>query len=763
MAILKKISVTVNFEQPPKEAISLIGFLFNCNGLLLRQQPVYENLLEFDLYNTPSFAAAEMEHQFTPIDSRELRLFIAPGTDQNITKVTSIEALEPFKPYEAILNVENDASVSILPIPSFVSRFWPLCSCRVTGKVSKWLNRGGSWSDRPVCRARVHICEIDPILFWIDKIPDTVIAKIPQVILNPQEVIKFPIPVPDPPPFMAATTGIRQSAAANIFRTLSADDLQMQAAARLPELSYEIRQNMASGNLNLIRRTIVDHYAELHPWFCLWPWWWWWFYRCTERKVVYTDANGRFDTAVSYYCFGDRPDLYFWVEYLINGVWTTVYAPPKPCNTYWDYACGTNVAIHITDPRVSVDCCCNCPLPGDLVMIRSIGSTSVSHIRQQVSHPGEQPLLEPPPGQSISYSRIGLTDSAAIYDEFFTTSIGDYKRPFGGSLGFYMGFGQGLPNNNIYYYRWSYKKLNNADLSPVTGTTLQLDTPEFKGYDFEYIDGMGDLQIGHDQVKLGPFPVGMQNNLYIIPPSSPNQAPFNITKTDPQWYERTHNMHTIGFDSSQLQGDGLYEFTLELFDQAGTLLSNIPKTTFKVPKFEDADTSVNAPDELLAGVTPTTANAFSMSVRVDNSSCNSQIFTVDVNGVPAASDCCGFVNYKPEGVEADLDLSFLATHPNNFAVFSFGVTRGTCVDDTLTSLADATGMVIDSASGYTLSGGTYKKHFTPAQLLGSCYGNGEGKAAFAETLSVIAMATDGTYRQTSKDAPYRVAAFALEP
>ena len=149
-------------------------------------------------------------------------------------------------------------------------------------------------------------------------------------------------------------------------------------------------------------------------------------------------------------------------------------------------------------------------------------------------------------------------------------------------------------------------------------------------------------------------------------------------------------------------------------------------------------------------------------MRIDNSQCNADIFTVNVNGAPAAIDCCGFVSYKPGGVEADLDLSFLATHPNNFAVFSFGVVKGTCGD---VPIADANGMVIDSAFGYTLSGGIYDKHFTPAQLLGSCYNNGTGKAAFAESLYVAAMATDGVFRLTSKDAqPYpNVAAFALEP
>ncbi|MCD2423794.1 hypothetical protein LQ567_13545 [Niabella pedocola] len=754
MEAIRKLSLAVSYEQPPDKALSVFGFLFYCNGLLLQVQPVRNNVLEFDLSK-----AAALRADKNGIRADELRVFLAPGTDKEVQKIKTIAALEKLQPYEAVLSSTADGGqVSILPVPAAVSRFWPVCQCRVSGKVSKWVHYGNSWEDRPVCRARVHICEIDPIIYWIRRIPDPVIAKIPELFLNPAEVIRNPVPVPDPPPFLQTARNAAVADAA-IFNTQSPEQLQLQAAEKLPDIGADLRQQLLSGNLDQIRNTIVNNYALLHPWFCLRPWWWPWLYRCTERKVVYTDASGRFDTSISYRCFGDQPDLYIWVEYLVNGVWTTVYNPPKPCNTYWDYHCGTELSIHITDPRVPVDCCCNCPLPGDLVMIRSIGGTSVTHINQQS-------YLQAPAGQSVSYNRIGLTDAAAIGDGFFSTSVGDFKRPFGGTFHFYMGFGQGLPRNDIYYYRWSYRKVNAADLNPVSGTTEQIDTPEYKSYDFIFIDGNGDQQIGHDNVKLGPFTVGGENNLYIIPPERPSQAPFNAPQTDPQWYERTHNTHTIGIDSVQLKngaapgGDGLYEFKLELFNQSGTLLTNVPKTTFKVPKFDDADTSVNAPDELLAGVTATSADAFKVLVRVDNSVCNSAVFTVNVNGAPAASDCCGFVKYKPEGAEADLELSFLATHPNDFAVFSFGVSKGTCGG---VANAGALGMVIDDASGYTLAAGIYRKHFTPVQLLDTCYAGGSGKAAFAETLSVIAMATDGTYRQSGKDAPYRVAAFALEP
>jgi len=758
---IKKISIPISFETPPEKEISIIGFLFNCRGILLQSQLIKNNLLEFDLSKENNKQLQPKQKNISP---GELRVFIAPATDPNIQNVASIEELENYKPYEPILNVGKDNKLSILPIPSAISQFWPFCNCRVTGKVSKWFHVGNTWVDRSVCKARVHICEIDSILWWIYRIPDYIIAKIPQAILNPNEIIKFPIPIPDPSPFVSdELSSVASLRSQNIFNTQSAEEIQMATAASLPELGIDIRQNLASGNLNLIRDTIAKNYAILHPWFCLWPWWWPYFYRCKELAVVYTDANGRFDANVSYWCFSDKPDIYIWVEYMINGAWTTVYNPPIPCNTFWDYACGTNINIQITDPRVPGDCCCDCPIPGELVWIRTVGSTSVAHINQTS-------YLQAPPLQSVGYDRIGLTDAAAIYDPWFLpTSIGDYKRPFGASPSLYMGFGSDLPNTEIYYYRWRYKQIANAQLltvSDIYKALLPIGGAVNKGYEYTYIDSHGDTQFGANSVKLGPFTIGSNDNLYIIPPVQPNMAPFSVPETSPLWQEQTYYMNTMSFDSTQLKngimagGDGLYEFELQLFDKSGNLLSNIPKATFKIPDYNNSDFSVNAPDGLLENPTPTTVNAFNILMRIDNAKCNAYIFTVNVNGSPASLDCCGFVKYKSGGVDADLDLSFLATQPNNFAVFSFGVNEGTCG---AVPNANANGMVIDSAFGYTLSGGIYDKDFTPAQLLGTCFNDDKGKAAFAETLSVIAMATDGTYRVTANDAPYQVAAFALEP
>jgi len=763
----KKISLTVNFEQAPQQEISLVGFLFYCDGRFLQMQHVSKNLLEFTLADTagaPNTAPANAAAQ-TP-NTSELRILIAPGTDKRIESVKSIEALEQYKPYEPVLQATADGNFSILPIPSLITQFWPFCSCRVTGKVSKWFFVDGMWEDRPICKARVHICDIDAIWYWIYRIPDYIIAKVPEVILNPREIIKFPIPQPDPPPFATSRVTLEQTKnQKTIFRTFSEEQRHAEAIAALPELSADIRQTLASGNLNKIRETIAANYAIFHPWFCLWPWWWPWFYHCRELAVAYTDAAGRFDKQVSYWCTGDKPDIYIWIEYQINGVWTTVYEPPIPCYTLWNYACGSPINIHITDPRVPGGCCCDCSLPGDVVWVRAVGSTSVSHINQAS-------YVQAPPGQSATYNRIGLTDAAAIYDpSFLPTTVGDFKRPFGGGPTFVVGFGNSLPNNGIYYYRWSYKKVKDAALVNVSDSYKALQPAggiTSKGYEFTYVDSHGDTQFGSNSVKLGPFTVGANDNLYIIPPERPDMAPFSVPEANPQWTEPSYRNYSISFNSDDLRdaglhkGDGLYEFKLELFDKTGALLTNIPKATFKVPDYSNAGFSVNAPDALLELPTPSspTTSGFNILIRIDNSGCSADIYTVKVNGTPASTDCCGFVSYKPGGTEATLDLSFQAAHPNNFAVFEFNVERGTCG---YVAAAGASGMVIDSADGYILGGGgIYDKPFTPAQLLESCYNGGIGKAAFAETLSVAAMATDGTYRLIAKDNG-DVAAFALEP
>lgn len=731
----KKIVLPVAYEKPPEKEIPLSAFLFTRSGKLLQRQVI---------------RSGEISLETTGEDPRDLRLFIAPADEKAAALISSIGGLTSLKPYETVIEHIKEQQFTILPIPEALSRWWLFCRCRVTGRVSKWFNIDHIWQDRPICQARVHISDIDAIRYWIFRIPDEIIARIPDLVRVP-----FPRPpIPDPGPlreFRVADINA-QPPSQNLFKTQSLQENQLTSGYQLSALGEDIRQTLASGNLTQIREAIVANFQLFHPYFCLWPILWPYFYHADELAVVYTDVNGRFDTNIWYRCAGDHPDIYIWVEYMIDGVWTTVYRPSIPCHTRWNYSCGTEIPIHITDPRVHWGC--NEVIPGEIVWIKTIGThTSVSHIYQH--H-----MLQPPPGQSLAYDRIGLTDASAIYDPWFLpTTVGDYKRPFGGSLAFLLQFSSGLPSAGIYHYRWSYRQIAHADLSLAFDTFHILDNAAHKGYTFEYLDTYGVKHFGSNSVKLGPFAVGGNDALYIIPPTNPQMAPFNVPEDSPFWDQNTHS---ITFDSSALS-DGLYEFKLELFDQSGALLSSIAKTTFQVPDYSTFSPSVNAPDDLLVNPSGTNADAYRMIMRIDNASCNANIYTVEVNGEPSSSDCCGFVSYKPEGVEAGLSLSFLAAQANNLAVFNFRASRGTCSDPTMSALANVNGVVNDSANGYLrASNSVYEKNFAPSNLLGTCYEAGNGKAAFAEELWVAAMATDGTFRLKDNDAS-GVAAFALEP
>lgn len=146
-----------------------MAFLFSRRGNLLEKNPVQKGAVEFK------------NHSKNP---RELRVFIAPAADKKIDSVTTIAGLEKFKPYEAVLNAEPRGELSALIVPEYLSSLWHLRHCRIRGRVIKNFNMGDMSQDRGICNARVHICEVDRIWWSIRKIPDSVILKIPEIIVD---------------------------------------------------------------------------------------------------------------------------------------------------------------------------------------------------------------------------------------------------------------------------------------------------------------------------------------------------------------------------------------------------------------------------------------------------------------------------------------------------------------------------------------------------------------------------------------------------
>jgi hypothetical protein len=737
--VIKKGATTrvmpLTLDGNPEKSIELRAYLFNREGKLLETADVKDDEVKFS-------------ESFNSI--RDVRVLVAPADKAN-EKIESAADLARYKPYEPVFTIGDKGILHTLPIPRIYWCWWVRKHCRVSGTVKKWFDINGFNEAKAICDVRVHICEVDRIRWIIWRIPDYIIDKVRfQLIDTPV----FPHPIgPDPGPEqtrVASQISTKEIPAAHGFT--SAKSVQ----TAVPQVPSHLRTQLANASINEVRNILVSNFQVLNPIFCIWRWWWPWFYTCTELAVVTTDANGRFDVNLTFWdCASDSIDLYFWVEYNINGVWTTVYAPSIPCHTYWNFVCGSDVTIWLTDPRVLWGC--QNVIEGEVLWVKTVGSsTSVTRIKQV-----DEFTLAPAYGTNAfvgvpNFDKIGLTDGSYVDSP---NTYGDYRRPFGGTLNFVVQFGDGFPNNGAMFYRWSYRKLRDALLNPQVTGFLPLTNGIAKGY--SYISG---FHFNFGSVTLGPVTMNGVENLFYIPPVEPHggNPPFNVPEATSHWDQNTV---TASFDSNTLSGgDGLYEFRLEIFDQNGNQVS-LPRNTYQVPDPNTFVPSIDAPNDYL-NLSGANANSYKMVLRIDNNPVQAEVYKVQIlqGGVyvDAASDCCGFVKYDPAQINNPnlIKITFKAYHPFNFADFSFGVQKGTCSDPVQRGATDAASMVIGNTNGYTRDGfWLYSKTFSPATLLGICIA--EQKAAFAEMLTVQALSTNGSFQAVGNAG--MTVAFAIEP
>ena len=126
--------------------------------------------------------------------------------------------------------------------------------------------------------------------------------------------------------------------------------------------------------------------------------------------------------------------------------------------------------------------------------------------------------------------------------------------------------------------------------------------------------------------------------------------------------------------------------------------------------------------------------------RVDNNPCRAALAAPKV-GINVA-DACGILRYV---LPTDtVTMVFTASHPNNFADYSFGLIRGHNTPPPPVIVGATSGQVSAATNPGTITG-------TVANLLGpSCVVG--GMAAFAESLYVAARANSGWSRQSQYDA-----------
>ena len=748
----KTVTFKVSFEGKPGEKLALSVYVFNSREELIASAPVEDNQARLKL---------------TPEQLQHSRVFFAPTIHERRPGSPTPATMERLHAYEPAVRYEPRQSVyELRPFPEVIWKWWLWCRCRVQGKVVKPAEISGVVQDMPVCHARVHICEVDWWLRIIYRIPEPIIWRLRDELLRIPEYVAYNRwPLPDPPPFRydpgvidpspynIAKMAMRQGAPApgsNVMLnpqplppfamhqgTLApgsevmfnpqpeppgSPELVRAESAALPT---EMQAALHSPSLDVVRETLAANFVLIRPWLCWWPWLWPYFYSCDEIAVVDTNQQGRFETDIWYLCFGDHPDLYFWVEYCISGVWTTVYRPPVHCNTRWNYVCGSDVVLRVTDPRVPW---CGEPAqaPGMQVAVMLIGNNVSLH---------------------------QIQGAAAGTDEGLTTD----GRPFGASLEPHVWFGEDLIGAGVDHYRWSYRRLGD------TGDWTPLDRQVIRHY--AVIGPAPDFLLTFLPYTLGPDTAApfVGKNLFKI---QPKDAPVGSYGWAPM-IDARENTASAFFLSHLLNGGdpvaaaGKYELKLELFDSAANLV-NITDAgiLLKVPTIDGpfgigaVPTTAPDPEHLILDGAGKTV-AFRLVLHVDNNPCQAAIYETTVGAASAGP--CGFIEY-PAGSSAH--ISFLAKHPNDFATFNFGTYRGSTG---ALAIACASGPVGASPlNGFVRSAASvFAKDVLVSDLITGCPG---GRAAFAETLHLDALATDGwsTYLDYL-DADAVPKAFALTP
>lgn len=610
-------------------------------------------------------------------------------------------------------------------------RFWLLGLCVVRGTVLKRVVRDGVGVDLPVCHATVEIHEVDPLHLILPRLPQAVIDRLRDVISGrvPPQPGPFPDPLPDPfpdpvpEPFPPFPPGPGPDPSP--LRAVSARRVQLQAASHhgvdagaiealhAASGSAALRFSAISGSDLAFRQALLESAVLIRPILC------WLYPRFVAMKLirtVTTDDCGHFRALIFKGCHHhDQPDLYFRVRQRIFGFFDVVIHAPTPiaCHTWWDYACGSEVTLHVSHPLAIT--CRPCPpiIAGDnWVLFMAIGNHPLSLI-----HGTGQSLIP-----STTAGNRGLTSGLA---------------PWGGTLRPRLEFDSALRENlGVKYYRLSWKRdaESDADYRPLVGDIAR-----------HYAHMVGtDLVL--DAYPLGPNTVGGNGGLFEIPPAVPPLGQWSLPDVVADTASGVFN--SAAGDGTPLLDDRI-QLRVELFDSAGAAVDIAAKgIRYFVPTSTDLSATVNTVDASTPGLNLLVGNTMVVDLHVNNASCTAGIAAPSISGV-VADDCCGVLEYGPADT---VTMPWTASHPQGYATYGFGVVRG-AQGVFASSGAVAAGSFSASRSVYQLM----NDNLPPGCVEGGCT-----VAGFSENLHVYAMATDGWSRQSQYD-DGDVRAFVLAP
>lgn len=725
---VKGLRFNVQFDEKPKEEnLTYQVIVFDSNKKLLMQQPVLGH----------SFI---IPTETNPISLRGTRIFLAPF-DQSRNNNFDFESLSQGIGYE--VNISTKISTTLptsITIPIDIWRWWWFCKCKVKGHVYNLCE--GVY--QPVYKARVRICEVDPIIWYIQKLPDLEILKLRDDIIRNIKDWRLPNPpIPDPPPFVI--NRIRTPTTTSIIRDSISTSLnrpsipQITGTSLLPvsistsrveiELPKEKIASFYSASAYLIKDYLISNIKFLYPFWCrLFPW----FLRCDEVAVVETNQLGWFEADIKYFCFGDRPDLYFRVEYFINGNWTTVYNPGMRCHTRWDYQCNTEVNLYLNDPRIP------CPI--------------------EQPNLGDKDIFVYSIGNNVSVTKVH--QDGGLVGQTMTNTPFEEGSPFGGSIEprVYFGnyFADAIDGGNNYFYKWSFRREGEAAWKTITGDT-------FRHY----------VQLTPDGPIFPPYKIGPNiNSLYQILrfhlPASEGGNDLWVMDSRTDTASTKFNTMQLDLDNNDLidpftATDGVYELKMEVYKYVAGVPTRVNLTAegmrILVPL-----SSLSSPFgdiTILPETNPLILSkyeyreggnlfGFTMKIFIDNNIPILSLSDVELSnadGTTGVAGACGFIEFK-DRFSSLINFNFHASQENNFATFGFGISKGNGSTDSF-GAGDRVGVAATplihngTTTVATITGipGNYQVSLNPDTLLGIC-----DKAAFTQSVSIHPLVQDGYSR-----------------
>ncbi|WP_431825134.1 hypothetical protein [Burkholderia sp. F1] len=676
-------------EKPPKT----VAYAFTGTGHLITQTTVDEN-------GTATLTIP------TGQSPREIRVVVGPEVKERqatVSDLTRRGAQEQFLK----VSVKSKGLQAVFEIPSQIWLCW-IRFCFVQGTLLKRLFSAGLPVDYPVCGAEIQIWEVEPIFLILSKISDVDLEKVRQFLLNPQPLPPGPNP-PTPGPVALARLGqlavARPVGTTEHFTPSSPELLSLRAVAQTGDI-VSLRQALTTVDESIIRFIICLLFPPLV------------FTRLIATAT--TDRCGRFQTFVILSCY-ESVNLYFTATVNFFGFPIYIYDPtPVSCFTYWNYQCGTEVELY-TD-SILAPLCTPCPpvdAPENYVLFRAIGNVQLNGIY------GTSTLLS---GVTNS-TNIGL--AANLYGAGLDSPFGN---PSGDAIYPRVEFDSSLRAlNKATYYQISYRHGLSGSFTPLTGAVSRK---------FNHFVG---TTLVTSVYNLGPQVVNGVPNLFEIPPELPLEGDWAFPNPPV-------DLANAVFDTSGLSTPGQYQLKLDLFDSTGNPVDVAAAGIgYFVPTTVDPDGTIHTADAATLGLV--SANSFIMTLHVDNRPTSGSLANPQLDGHGA--DDCGVLRYtrgtgEPSGT---VTIQYTAAQPDNFATFSYRLSRG------------VTPLTPPTTSGRQVNAATDPATVTMSvlSLLTEPDGTVCDVAGFAEDLYVASLATDGWNRIANYDSNPRPVGFVLAP